>query len=102
MDAANNLAWMLATQDKPDLERADALIREALKLSPSNISYLDTLTEVLVKQSQWRDALVVLEKLYPRSVPRQRKDLHRRLAMVYENLGQPELAKLHREQAERK
>ncbi len=102
MDAANNLSWMLATQEEPDLERSDALIREALKLSPNNINYLDTYTEVLVREGKWDESLVILERLYPRALPRQRKDLHRRLAMVYENLGQPELAKLHREQAERK
>ena len=102
MDAANNLSWMLTTQEQPDLERADALIREALKFAPNNINYLDTYTEVLVKEEKWDEGLVVLERLYPRVQPRQKKELHRRLALVYENLGQPELAKLHREQAERK
>ncbi len=102
MDAANNLAWMLTTQESPDLERADALIREALKFAPNNVSYLDTYTEVLVREEKWDEALVVLERLYPKSQPRQKKELHRRLSLVYENLGQSDLAKLHREQAERK
>ncbi len=99
MDAANNLAWMLATQDPPDMERANALIREALKFSPNHVDYLDTYTEVLVREKKWDDALVILERLFPRVGPTQKKELHRRLALVYENLGKADLAKLHREKA---
>ncbi len=102
MDAANNLSWMLATQDEPDMERAVALIREALKFAPNNPDYLDTYTEVLVREKKWDEALVVLERLFPRVGPAQKTELHRRLALVYENLGQPDLAKMHREKADPK
>lgn len=100
MEAANNLAWVLATQEKPDLERADRLIRQALSQRPNDIRYQDTLGEVLARQGKWDEALVVLEKVLPFVAKSQRKDLHRRLAEAYENLGQENLAKLHRESAE--
>jgi len=99
-DAANNLAWVFATQEKPDLERADQLVRRALEQSPNDIRYLDTLSEILTRQSKWDEALTVMERLLPVALPVQRKPLHLRLAKVYENLGQEDFAKLHREKAE--
>jgi len=97
MDAANNLAWVLANQEKPDTDRAEQLIRQAILQRPNDLRYQDTLGEVLAKQGRWDEALVILEKVFPVSAMGKRKDLHRRLAEAYEHLGEENLAKLHRE-----
>jgi len=101
MDAANNLAWVLANQEQPDADRAEQLIRQAIQQRPNDLRYQDTLGEVLSKQGKWDEALVVLERVFPVSPVGKRKNLHRRLADAYEHLGEENLARLHRESAEK-
>ena len=98
-DAANNLAWMLANQDTPDLDRAEELILQALAKRPEDVRYQDTYSDVLTKQGKWDEALVVLEKVLPAMPKEARKDLHQRLAKVYSELGEEVLSKMHQENA---
>jgi tetratricopeptide (TPR) repeat protein len=91
--AANNLAWMLAHADPPDLPQALTLVNGVLEREPRNASFLDTRGHVLAKMGRYQEALADLE-----TVLRERPDnaeLHRILAECYRHLGQPELAAEH-------
>ena len=90
---ANNLAWMLATGDKPDLPRALEVINHALEAAPGTFEMYGTRGRVLVRMQRYREALVDLEKsLRAKSGP----NLHGDLADAYEALGMAELATIHR------
>lgn len=52
----NNLAWVLAHQDSPDLDRALELASEAVKQSPNDGRYHDTLGTIYLKQEKYKDA----------------------------------------------
>ena len=52
----NNLAWVLAHQDPPDLDRALELASQAVKQSPKDGRYHDTLGTVYLKQEKYKDA----------------------------------------------
>jgi Flp pilus assembly protein TadD len=91
--SANNLAWMLAHADPPDLPQALTLVNGALERVPGNASFLDTRGHVLAKMGRWQEALADLEL-----VLRERPDnpaLHRILAECYRHLGQQEMAAEH-------
>lgn len=96
---ANNLAWILAHADPPDLDRALAIINSVLDHSPRDANYLDTRGQILVKMHRYREALDDLERALPglsRNVA-----LHEALAVVYRNLGQEQLAEKHEQLAAR-
>ena len=52
----NNLAWVLAHQDPPDLERALELASQAVEQSPEDGRYRDTLGTIYLKQENYTDA----------------------------------------------
>lgn len=52
----NNLAWVLAHEDPPDLERALELALQAVQQSPNDGRYHDTLGTVYLKQEKYKDA----------------------------------------------
>ncbi len=94
----NNLAWALAHETPPDLDRALALVTTALKDDPNNKSFLDTRGTIYFLQKNWEPALTDLEIAL--SGVKNKKAVHAKLAVVYEELGQPEIAKQHRILAE--
>ena len=96
-EVLNNLAWGLAHQDDPDLERALQVAEAAQRLSKHPESY-DTLGTILMKLGRPSEALVQLETAL-RSLPG-RPALHRKLADVYQQLGNAKLAAEHRRLAE--
>ena len=95
----NNLAWMLAHQENPDLDRALTLAESALKTAPSDYRILDTYGSILVLQKKYDQAITSLQKALPNSDKQVGKSIHEKLAICYQAIGQPELAKLHTEQA---
>jgi predicted Zn-dependent protease len=97
---ANNLAWLLAHDEAPDLPRALTLAQVAVERAPGNASFRHTRGVILAKMARWKEALADLEAF----LPQQPDDpgLHRLLATAYENLGAPEMAAEHRRQADRK
>ena len=97
LDVANNLAWLLANGPEKDLARAEELIRSVVQQSPNDPRYRDTLASVLEGQQRWKDALVELELVLPKVSDKEKLDVHKRLANVYRQLGQDELALLHEE-----
>ena len=92
--ASNNLAWILAHDDPPELERALQLSSEALSQAPGQPNVLDTRGRILFKLERWPEALRDFESLAP-SRP-QDKQLHELLAVCYARLGMSELAGFQR------
>lgn len=97
---ANNLAWVLSQSETPDLERAEKLVTIAMEADPKNPQYNDTMGAVLFEQERFREALVYFEKILPSANGEKKRELHEKLAAIYENLGQENLAARHRQQAE--
>jgi predicted Zn-dependent protease len=95
---ANNLAWVLANAQPPDLPRALTLMNTVLERWPNEPLYRDTRGEVLVKMGRWKEALTDLQAALP-AYPNH-PALHLRLAETYEHLGIPEMAAEHRRLAD--
>lgn len=97
---ANNLAWLLAHREPADLERARAVIDRVVEQHPENPHFLDTRGSILLKQGEYRKALVDLEKALPGM--NDPGPVHERLATAYEELGMEDIAVSHRRMAEKK
>ncbi|HMP75576.1 MAG TPA: hypothetical protein PKE12_04690 [Kiritimatiellia bacterium] len=92
--AANNLAFLLASEDRA-LDEALALARRAVLLEPSNPRALHTQGHLLGKTGRWNDACVVLERAWERAreLPvSARVEIGRTLAQAYVETGSPHLA----------
>ena len=89
----NNLACMIVRAEKPDLPRALQLAEAARRLS-NNPEITDTIGSILARMGKRREAVTELEVAL-RAFPN-RTRLHTQLAELYEQLGDAELAKLHR------
>ncbi len=94
----NNLAWLMTIGESPDLDRALQLIEIAYRKQPDHPEVLETRGQILAKLGRWRECVVDLEKARP-SMPERRR-VHETLALAYENIGDQELADMHRELAE--
>ena len=82
----NNLAWLFATREKPDLERALPLAEAARKLS-NNPEISATLGTILTRMGKHKQAVKELEtaiKAFP-----DRTRLHEELAQVLRQAGRP-------------
>ncbi len=95
---ANNLAWVLARAEPPDLARALSLADLAVERQPDARRFHGTRGDVLARLGRWRDALPELEAGLA-DAPDD-PDLHRALAVAYENLGDLAMAARHRKIAE--
>jgi|GEM_PF-2010776 len=95
---ANNLAWLLAHTDPPDLDRALTLARNAVAENPDP-RFRDTLGTVLMKQGNYEEALTEFENAL--KTTDSKSPIHEKLAFVYEQLGKPRLAELHRNNAKK-
>jgi tetratricopeptide (TPR) repeat protein len=94
---ANNLAWVLAHSEPPDLSRGLKLIDQAIERWPDQPQCRGTRGSILAKLRRWKEALPDLEAGL-RAKPDD-NDLHRELATTYENLGEPDMAAEHRRRA---
>ena len=95
----NNLAWILATQAKPDFEHALPLAQSAKKLG-SDPEISATLGMILFRLGRHQEAVKELE-IATAAFP-DRATIHEELADCYEKLGDPALAQQHRKLAEKK
>ena len=91
---ANNLAWMLANGDPPDLPRALELIESVLKREPNQLRFRNTRGHILAKLGKWQQAIADLEASLA-TLP-DKSQCHTALAEAYDHLGQPSLANDHR------
>jgi tetratricopeptide (TPR) repeat protein len=89
----NNLAWILAQEESPDLERALVLAETAVGRVPESPRFRDTLGTVLVKLGRHKDAISELQ-LALRGVP-DTAPVHEKLAFCYKSIGLNDLAKMH-------
>ena len=99
---ANNLAWFLAHSDPPDLDRAYELASDIVRRIPTDGRYRDTLATILMKQDKLNEAITEFEKALPTVKDKEKSPIHEKLATLYIKLGKMNLARLHREQAEKK
>lgn len=90
----NNLAWITANTDDPDLEKALALSEEAVAARPDDMRFLDTRGTILFKMEKWSRALDDLERAI-KGVS-DRRPVHRKLAVIYDRLKMTEIAEEHR------
>lgn len=95
----NNLAWMLAHQENPDLERAVSLAETVLDTAPNDSRFLDTYGSILLLQEKYDQAIKSLQKALPTDNQEVSRSVHKKLAACYQAIGQTELAKMHSEQA---
>jgi tetratricopeptide (TPR) repeat protein len=91
----NNLAWVLASETPPQLERALTMADAAAKSWPNHPEIRETRGVILARLGRWQDALVDLEMALT-AFP-DRPAIHRELATVYEHLGDRDLAERHRQ-----
>jgi len=101
LDVANNLAWLISETDPPDLDRAYQLIERVVQQRPDHVNYRDTKGVILMKMQRQEEALVEFETILPQLSGAARKQVHERLASIYDALNKPSLAAIHREEAER-
>lgn len=98
---ANNLAYALASQDAKELPRALALIDGVLAVThtdhPQRANFRETRGQILVRLGRYKEALGDLEAALV-ALPT-RRDLHLALANAYDKLGDPDMAKAHRDKA---
>ncbi len=91
----NNLAWLVSHDpNKPDLERAMAMINSALEEEPENGSFLDTRGTIHMMMENNNDALNDFEKAL--TTVKDPAAVHAKLASVYEKLGRSEMAEQHK------
>jgi tetratricopeptide (TPR) repeat protein len=94
---ANNLAWLLAHSEPPDLPRALSLANAALESLPNERAFRDTRGHILARMGRWREALLDLEAVLAERPDN--RDLHRLLAEAYRHLGLPDMAAEHQRRA---
>jgi tetratricopeptide (TPR) repeat protein len=95
----NNLAYLLARVDPPQLDRALQLADAAVELAPRSAEIRETRGDIHFRLQNWKQTISDLEialGVFP-----DRKSLHEKLAVAYEQLGETELAAQHRKNSER-
>jgi tetratricopeptide (TPR) repeat protein len=96
--AWNNLAWALSQDPDQDLEGALVAVTRALELAPDEFRFRETRGQILVGLGRWQEAVDDLE--FALNGMPDFRPIHVGLATAYDNLGQTELAEIHRQQAQ--
>jgi tetratricopeptide (TPR) repeat protein len=94
----NNLAWAIAQSPEADLPRALELAQNAVRASPQDPRFRETLATVLMKMGRDHEAVAEFEAIL--SVAADPASIHRNLGELYGKLDQAPLAQKHREKAE--
>jgi tetratricopeptide (TPR) repeat protein len=95
---ANNLAWILAHAEPPELERAFEIANQVVERNPADGRFRDTLATILMKQEKYAQALTEFQKAI--ATVDDPKDVHGKMASIYRTLNKTELADHHQEQAD--
>ncbi len=93
----NNLAWILANSEQPDLPKAYELVQNAIVADPGDQRFLDTRATILMKQGKTHDAIAEFEAIL--AVASDKVSIHRRLVELYGKLDILDMAKMHSEKA---
>ena len=94
----NNLAVLLDTEPPVDQVRALELVTAALALDPRNTMYRETRGQILLRLQRYAEAVTDLE--YALNGLGDQPKIHAALATAYDKLGQVEVARMHRQQAD--
>jgi tetratricopeptide (TPR) repeat protein len=94
---ANNMALTLAWQDKPELDRAQAIADSLVQQNPRNPAFRETRGQILLKRGKFRDAIADLAFALP--LVQDKPPTHRALAECYRQMGLADLAAQHEEAA---
>jgi tetratricopeptide (TPR) repeat protein len=97
--AWNNYAWLVTQEPQGDLEDALQAVNNALEVSPDEFRFRETRGQVLLRLGRWQEAVKDLE-FAANGMPGS-TDVHLSLAKAYDALGEQQLARVHREHAER-
>ncbi len=89
----NNLAWMLAHRENPDLAGAYELAVNAVQAMPKDPRFRDTLATILMFQGKSYDALAEFEAIIDKVSDK--KSIHRKLAELYRKIDDPRMAEKH-------
>lgn len=89
----NNLAQTLATMTPPDLVEAERCVNEALAINSAPATYHETRGQIMVKLQRWPEAVRELETALQQTPAD--SQIHRGLALAYEQLGDQDLADFH-------
>jgi Tfp pilus assembly protein PilF len=95
---ANNLAWLLAFGESPELERSLQILNNLIAKYPDSPIFRETRGEVLTKTGRWHEAVLDLEYALPSH--KDNAHTHASLAEAYGGLGMKELAAQHATLAE--
>jgi tetratricopeptide (TPR) repeat protein len=103
-DAAvsNNLAWIMANSNPPQLDQALELINATIKMMPSEAEFRHTRGVIMVKLERWREAIDDLEVALDHDRHPDRANIHAALANAYDKLGNNKYAEFHRNEAVKK
>ena len=91
---ANNLAWVMAQRDDADHKYALELAKLAVKSDPKQARFLDTRGQCYLRLGEYK--LARNDLLQAVSELKDDPTIHAALATVYQKLGDPEMAKVHR------
>ena len=91
----NNLAWIMLKGDKEQWDEALSLATQAVRSQPDYPNFRDTLGTALMRKERYEEAIVEFERIL--TVIDDKKSIHRKLAICYRKIGQPEMAKVHSE-----
>jgi len=94
----NNLAYMIADGEEPDLERALELSEAAVSQLPDNAQFRDTLGIIYMKMGRHKEAVSEFQRALPGEADK--KAVHAKLAICYAALGMDELAGIHQQKSQ--
>lgn len=97
---ANNVAFLMAQEEMPDLDAALNLVTQAVEAEPANSEFRDTRGDIYVKRGDLAKAAADFQVALESS--RNPGPLQEKLADLYEQMGDAEMAKMFREAAAKK
>lgn len=92
---ANNLAWILANKENPDLERALQLSEQAVESTPKDGRCRDTRGSIYMKLGRYKDAIADFELAI--STVKNKRAVREKLATAYTEIGMDDLAKIQKD-----
>ncbi len=96
---ANNLAYLMAQEENPDLQAALDLVNEAVEAEPLNAGFLDTRADIYFRLGKMDKAAVDYQKALESN---KSPEIQQRLAEIYTRLGDDAMAAQYRAAAEGK